>query len=386
MSVGNQYLYFDPAIGWSNGYFQLNSTTTPTTITFANNDFNAIPVFPLSATYTGSVNPPYLTIGFYTSSQGLFSIAARILFTPVATTATTTTYGIVNYSRSVAATYSPGESFSMLFRYPEPGPTGGIGPTGAASTVTGPTGADSTVVGPTGASSTVTGPTGDVGPTGAQGNASTVTGPTGRTGPTGPSSNIATQLQSATTLVAVNGATAPTVDQVLTATSGTGAIWRLPRSQQVFKTYYLNATTTNVPTSTYTTLTGWVNSGTGFINTTGGTFTSSTYTFGSDAANSAWLLSVGLRFSSSTTGQRWIALLYTPNGGAASTSDYIGSQTAVSGSTSIFISSTNVINASNGDTLQIRAWQNSGTTLQIYGGTDGTEYLGGTVWSLVRLY
>ena len=70
------------------------------------------------------------------------------------------------------------------------GPTGAIGPTGAASTVAGPTGPTGALgpTGPTGADSTVAGPTGPTGPTGA---ASTVQGPTGPTGasitgPTGP--------------------------------------------------------------------------------------------------------------------------------------------------------------------------------------------------------
>lgn len=67
------------------------------------------------------------------------------------------------------------------------GPTGNLGPTGAASIVTGPTGPVSTTPGPTGPASTVTGPTGPTsttpGPTGATGPASTVPGPTGSTGP-----------------------------------------------------------------------------------------------------------------------------------------------------------------------------------------------------------
>lgn len=372
MSVGNQYLYYDSSVGWIDGYFQLDSTTTPTTITFSNNDFNLVPVFPLSSTYTGSVNPPYVTLGFYTSGLGRFSIAMRIQFTPVSTTSTTSTYSIITYSRSVTATYNPGDSFAMLFRYPEPGATGS---TGAASTVTGPTGAASITIGPTGYT----------GPQGATGAASITIGPTGYTGPTGPSSNIATQLQSATTLVAVNSAAAPTSGQVLTATSGTGAIWRLPLGQQVFKTFFLNATSVSVASSTYVTLTGWETSGTGFINSTAGTFTSDTYTFGTDATSSAWLLTVGMRYSANASGTRWIELLYTPNGGSPITGDFVGSPPTGGGLT-FYMTGSNVINVSNGDTLQIRAWQNSGSTLQVTGGTTGLENFGGTTWSLARLY
>ena len=78
------------------------------------------------------------------------------------------------------------------------GATGGVGPTGAASTVTGPTGASITgptgpqgSAGSTGAASLVTGPTGP-GITGPTGPASTVTGPTGPlgTGPTGAASTV----------------------------------------------------------------------------------------------------------------------------------------------------------------------------------------------------
>ena len=64
----------------------------------------------------------------------------------------------------------------------EKGPTGSVGATGPASTVTGPTG-DTGLTGPTGPVSDVTGPTGsqgDVGPTGPSG------GPTGEAGATGP--------------------------------------------------------------------------------------------------------------------------------------------------------------------------------------------------------
>lgn len=144
--VGNQYLYYDAGVGWSDGYFQLDSTTAPTQITFANNDYNSNPVFPLSATYTGTVAPPNFTVGFYGGISGLFAVAARLNYTPASSTATTTTYNVVNYSMSRTASFNPEDDFTMIFRYPEPSPTG---PTGSA----GPAGATGSQgpVGPTGA-------------------------------------------------------------------------------------------------------------------------------------------------------------------------------------------------------------------------------------------
>lgn len=198
MSVGNQYLYYDSGVGWVDGYFQMDSVTAPTTFTFSNNDFNLIPVFPLSVTYTGTVAPPNFTIGFYTSAQGLFSIAARLGYTPVSTTATTTTYGIITYSRNTSATYNPGDSFSMLFRYPEPGATGPVGPTGSVG-----------LTGPTGSASTVTGPTGDVG----------ALGPTGYTGPLPPTMGVGSIRNSSNQTVTSGGTVTVTLDTTDVAAS-----------------------------------------------------------------------------------------------------------------------------------------------------------------------
>ena len=125
------------------------------------------------------------------------------------------------------------------------GPTGSIGPTGAASNITGPTGptgAASTVTGPTGSQGETgptgpqgnagsqgptgaqgsqgiqgndgaTGPQGPIGPTGATGAASTVTGPTGPTGAAG-----STGSQGPTGATGAQGSTGPTG-----ATGATGA-------------------------------------------------------------------------------------------------------------------------------------------------------------------
>ncbi len=147
MSVGNQYVYYDESVGWDyDGYFLLDSTSTPTTVTFSNNDFNFNATFPVTDNYHGTLTPPSFIVAFYTSAEGILSLVVRLSTTPSATTATTTTYAVVNYSMNNSATFTANDSFSMLFRYPEPvltGPTGAAGPTGSAGTVgpTGPTGA-----------------------------------------------------------------------------------------------------------------------------------------------------------------------------------------------------------------------------------------------------
>lgn len=133
--VGNQYLYYDPGQGWIDGYFQFDNTSAPTQVTFSNNDFNGYPVFPISSTYTGTTVPPFVTIAWYSGFAGTFSIATRVAYAPTGTTATTTTHQVINFARSDAATFSPNDNFSMLFRYPENGPTGTRGPTGPTGAV-----------------------------------------------------------------------------------------------------------------------------------------------------------------------------------------------------------------------------------------------------------
>jgi hypothetical protein len=66
------------------------------------------------------------------------------------------------------------------------------------------------------------GPPGGLGPVGPQG----VTGATGPAGPPGPST--ANAVNSATTTIVLNGATAPTAGQVLTAISDVAASWQTP--------------------------------------------------------------------------------------------------------------------------------------------------------------
>ena len=105
------------------------------------------------------------------------------------------------------------------------GPTGAVGPTGAASTVAGPTGPTGALgpTGPTGAASTVAGPTGPTGPTGA---ASTVVGPTGATGPTGPTGAASTVVgPTGPTGASITGPTGPTGAQGATGSGGALGRW-----------------------------------------------------------------------------------------------------------------------------------------------------------------
>lgn len=204
--VGNQYLYFDSGVGWIDGYFQMDNPAAPTQFTFSNNDWNSNPVFPLSATYTGTVAPPFFTVGFYEGLSGLFAVAARLAYVPTGTTSTTTTYQVINYSKSTTAAFNPEDDFTMLFRYPEPGLPGATGPIGPQG-----------LAGPTGA----VGAVGSIGPTGAQGLAPAALG-TASLRTTGGNQSISNNTPTAVTLDTVD---IPTTNSGnLTTDTSTGLI------------------------------------------------------------------------------------------------------------------------------------------------------------------
>jgi hypothetical protein len=177
-----------------------------------------------------SVNLSTLTVGTFVNLSlnklGAYSNGGIVRVTELSSGNTYGFTGLINSTTSttmnIYVVYKEGTgTFSSWYVFPSgavgptgaastvTGPTGSTGPTGAASTVTGPTGptgatgAASTITGPTGAASTVTGPTGPTGPTGA---ASTVTGPTGPTGPTGSTGPTG----AASTVTGPTGPTGPT--------------------------------------------------------------------------------------------------------------------------------------------------------------------------------
>jgi hypothetical protein len=82
------------------------------------------------------------------------------------------------------------------------------------------------------------------------GNAATATAATTATSATtATTATAANGLNSATTTVVVNGATAPTAGQVLTATSSTAAVWSAPGAAATFKRTTITGTLNGVNTS-----------------------------------------------------------------------------------------------------------------------------------------
>lgn len=194
----------------------------------------------------------------------------------------------------------------------------------------------------------------------------------------------ADNLHSATTKVNVSSAVAPTANQVLTASSGTVAIWKTPLIYQLFRTYIPNGTTQAISNSTYTTVTTWTTSG-NYLNSTTGSFNATTgiFTFGTDAAGSYWQVNVSLRFANNTSNTRWIAGVIN-----SVTGFDIAGMNANTDSTSTWMQWSGIMRFNNGDTFGIQAWQNAilGASINIEGGESGgyaDEF--GSCWSMFRV-
>ena len=374
MPVGFQYTVATSVADIYPGHFFFDSAANPPIFIVSDTDAYGRSVFPISEhfipTLAGRVTIP---VDFFSMYGDLNATMFVDLTTESVFDFGQTSYHVVDSVVADFTTWTQYESMMISLRFNNliPGPTGPTGSTGSTGNVgstgdkgstgisgdaalgeTGPTGFQGQIGlpginGDTGPTSIVTGPTGFQGlngPSGTAGSDSVVTGPTGTVGPT-------------------------------------GAI----RSTQLFNTFLLNGTTSTIPTSSSTLVTGWQSSGIGFINSTSGTFTSNKFTFGSDAADSIWQISIALRYSIEETGIRRIDIRFTPSGGSATVIEGLAVTIALGGLETNINYFSNAIPIGNGDSIEVLTWQNSSETLVISGGTSGFETFGGTRWSLQRL-
>jgi hypothetical protein len=243
-----------------------------------------------------------------------------------------------------------------------PGVTGPTGPQGSSGSVgaTGPTGPQGSTgntgaTGPTGPQGN-TGNTGATGPTGPQGNTGNTgaTGPTGPTGPSGAASNV-------TGPTGPQGATGPTGP-----TAGVLSNYTYITAQTVGSTI---AVGTTIPNNTWTAITmdGGSSSGNPF-NSTGWTHSTQTWIA---PATGTYLLGCGVAAQPQGSTYHW-AFGFS-FAGTNPYDAYVGwhqsyfsettATTTVVRAASIF----NILTITSGTAIQVRGWQDSGSSVNLFG-------------------